>query len=77
MVNTKSATTRRRLLTITEAANEANVSERMIRRLIADRRLPHYKVGCRHVRIAAADLDAFIDNGRVEAMRTPEALLRR
>jgi excisionase family DNA binding protein len=38
---------------------------RFVRRLIAERRIAYVKLG-RHVRIATADLDAFIRAGRVE-----------
>jgi excisionase family DNA binding protein len=37
-----------------------------VRRLIAERRISFIKLG-RHVRIAEADLEAFINQGRVEA----------
>ena len=44
------------------------VRERMVRRLVSERRLPYVKVG-RHVRISAADVEALITDGRVEASR--------
>ena len=55
-----------RLLTITQAADQLGTSPRFVRRLIAERRIPFYKVG-RHVRIAEADLARFVAAGRVEA----------
>lgn len=56
------------LFSITQAAERLNVGERMVRRLVSERRLPYVKVG-RHVRISAADVEALITDGRVEASR--------
>jgi excisionase family DNA binding protein len=58
------------LLTVGQAADRLGTSERFIRRLIFERRIPYTKLG-RHVRIAARDLDAFVRAGRVEAGETP------
>lgn len=55
----------RKLLTIGQAADRLNVSERNIRHQIYLRKLPIVKVG-RLVRIDERDLEAFIDRGRVE-----------
>jgi excisionase family DNA binding protein len=55
-----------RLLTVDEAAERLGTSTRFIRRLIAERRIAYTKLG-RHVRIAAADLDAYVASGRVES----------
>lgn len=52
-------------LTVAEAAEYLNTSERFIRRLIAERRVAFHHVG-RHVRLTAPDLDAFVRAGRVE-----------
>jgi len=57
---------RRRLLTVKEVADRLGVGERFVRRLIFERRITYTKLG-RFVRIAEADLDAFIEAGRVEA----------
>lgn len=54
-----------RYLTVPQAAEYLNTSERFIRRLIAERRVAFHRVG-RHVRFTAADLDAFVESGRVE-----------
>lgn len=54
-------------LTVVEAADHLNTSERFVRRLISERRVAFYHVG-RHVRIAVADLDAFVQAGRVDAI---------
>ncbi|HEY2833847.1 MAG TPA: helix-turn-helix domain-containing protein [Sporichthyaceae bacterium] len=53
------------LLSVTQAAERLGTPERFIRRLIAQRRVRFYKVG-RYIRFDVVDLDAFIDNGRVE-----------
>jgi excisionase family DNA binding protein len=58
-----------RYLTVKEAGDYLNTSERFVRRLIADRRIAFHKLGS-HVRIAAADLDSFLLAGRVEPMTT-------
>lgn len=58
-----------RYLTVKEAADYLNTSERFVRRLIADRRIAFHKLGS-HVRIATADLDAFVLAGRIEPITT-------
>lgn len=58
-------------LTVAEAAERMNVPERFIRRLIYERRIPHTKLGRSRqspVRIAVADVDAFLAESRVEAV---------
>jgi excisionase family DNA binding protein len=52
------------VLTIEQAAAHIKMSERYVRRLVAERRIPFYKLG-RAVRIKASDLDAYINAGRV------------
>jgi excisionase family DNA binding protein len=54
-----------RYLTVAEAADYLNTSERFVRRLVAERRVAFHHVG-RHVRFAVSDLDAFVQAGRVE-----------
>lgn len=61
MADTSSA----QYLTVPQAAEHLNTSVRFIRRLIAERRVGFFRVG-RHVRFAVADLDAFVQAGRVE-----------
>lgn len=56
--------TTNKYLTVQEAADYLNTSVRFVRRLIAERRIAFHKVG-RHVRLAVADLDAFVAAGRV------------
>lgn len=53
------------LLTPEEVAERLRTSPRFVRRLIAERRIAFLKVG-KFVRIAAADVEAFIAAGRVE-----------
>jgi len=55
------------LLTVEEAAARLGTSVHFVRRLVAERRIPYHKVG-RHVRIAQADLDAYINRCRREAV---------
>ncbi|MFL6224527.1 MAG: excisionase family DNA-binding protein [Actinomycetes bacterium] len=65
-----------RLLTVEDAADRLGTSVRFVRRLIFERRIAFVKVG-RHVRIAAADLDAYIRGGRVEVGAIPVLTRRR
>lgn len=44
-------------LTIAEAAEQLRITDRGIRKMIADGRLPAYRVGGRVLRIRRADLD--------------------
>jgi excisionase family DNA binding protein len=55
------------LLTVDQVAERLGTTVRFVRRLIAERRIPYHKVG-RHVRIAEADLDAYISTCRREAV---------
>lgn len=57
-----------RLLTVAEVAERLNVTERFVRRIIAERRVAIQKVG-RHVRIWEADVDAFLEAGYVPPRR--------
>jgi excisionase family DNA binding protein len=52
--------TQSRLLTVTEAADELNVTERFIRKLIAEGDLDAVRVGARIVRIRRTDLEALL-----------------
>jgi excisionase family DNA binding protein len=60
-----------RLLTVEAAAERMSTSVRFIRRLIAERRIAFVRLG-RHVRIAEADIDAFIKAGRVDPLPPPD-----
>lgn len=50
----------RRLLDVTDMAQLMGTSERMSRRLIAERRVPTVKIG-RHVRVWSDDLLAYLE----------------
>jgi excisionase family DNA binding protein len=52
-------------LTLSEAAAYLNVSQRFMRRLVAERRIAFHKLG-HLLRFRAADLDLFLCAGRVE-----------
>lgn len=54
-----------KFLTVPQAAEYLNTSERFVRRLVAERRIAFHHVG-RHVRIALSDLDTWLAAGRVE-----------
>jgi excisionase family DNA binding protein len=56
-------------LSVPEAAHYMNTSVRFVRRLVNERRIRFYKVG-RLVRFKRADLDVFIDSGRVDPIMT-------
>jgi len=53
------------LLTIEEAAHRIRMSVRHVRRLVAERRIAHHRLG-RAIRLHPADLDAYVAAGRVE-----------
>jgi excisionase family DNA binding protein len=50
------------------AAERLGTTPRHIRRLIQERRIPHYKVGSKIV-LSADDCDAFLKQARREALR--------
>lgn len=52
-------------LTLSEAATYLNVTERYVRRLVAEKRVAYHKVG-RLLRFRASDLDRLFEAGRVE-----------
>jgi len=53
------------LLTVEQVAERLGTSVRFVRRLIAEHRITYIKVG-KFVRIAASDLEEFINRGRRE-----------
>lgn len=55
------------MLTVDQAAGRMGMSTRHVRRLVAERSIPFYKVG-RSIRIAASDVDAYLCESRVEAL---------
>ncbi|MEV2278979.1 helix-turn-helix domain-containing protein [Nocardiopsis sp. NPDC049922] len=67
MATTKTRPTGR-LLTVAQAAERLNTSERYPRRLIEERRITFVKLG-RHVRIPESALNEFIAAGTVEPVR--------
>jgi excisionase family DNA binding protein len=56
------------LLTIDELADHLGVSVRHVRRLIAERRVPHLRVG-RFIRFDPADVTAWLNDTRVANSR--------
>ena len=48
------------LISLTAASKRTNISERTLRRLISDGRLPAVRIGDRLIRIEQADLDALM-----------------
>lgn len=47
------------MLTIAQVAEKLQVSEGLVRRWVAQKQLPHYRLG-RRIRIAPADLEGFL-----------------
>ncbi len=56
-----------RLHTVEQAAERLNTTERFVRRLVTERRIPFHKVG-RHIRITEADIVRFLHEHRVEVV---------
>ncbi|GMU78731.1 MAG: hypothetical protein AMXMBFR46_15250 [Acidimicrobiia bacterium] len=61
-----------RLLDVDAAAQYLSVTPRFIRRLVAERRVPFVRLG-RHLRFDPADLDRFVEAGRVDAVSVRRA----
>jgi excisionase family DNA binding protein len=59
------SSTSREILNLDAAAEYIGASPRFVRKQVAERRIPYFKVG-RLVRFERRDLDAFLDAGRVE-----------
>jgi excisionase family DNA binding protein len=59
-----------RLLTVAQAAELLNTSQRFPRRLIEERRIRFVRIGPRHVRIPESALREFIEAGLVEPVTT-------
>lgn len=57
----------RRLVDVASAAYRLGCSERFIRRLVQDRRIPFVKLGGTKVRFLVCDLDEWIEAQRIEA----------
>ena len=60
MTTTVTSSPETRFLTVAEAADELHVTERFIRKLIANRDLDAVRIGTRLVRIRRTDLDGLI-----------------
>jgi len=58
-----------RMLNIDQVSERLGTSPRFVRRLVAERRIAFNKVG-RHIRFNTADIEAFINAGRVEPWST-------
>jgi len=56
------------LLSLEEVAKRLDVPPRFVRRLVAERRITHHKVG-RYVRFHERDIADYLAANRVEAMR--------
>jgi excisionase family DNA binding protein len=61
---------RDQLFTCSEAGEHSGTSESYMRYCVRERLIPFHKVGGRYVRIRRSDLEAFIEAGRVEPLRT-------
>ena len=57
------------LIDVAGAASHLGCSERFIRRLVQERRIPFVKLGGTKVRFLATDLDRWVAGQRVEAKR--------
>lgn len=64
-----------RPLTIEEAADRLGVTVRMVRRLVAERRLPYHKVG-RWVRFDPVEIDEWFAATRVAPLEESRHLIR-
>jgi excisionase family DNA binding protein len=70
MTNSRAHPPAERLLTVAEAAEMLNTSQRFPRRLIEERRIRFVRIGPRHVRIPESALHEFIEAGLVEPVTT-------
>ncbi len=66
---TTTASDGRPLLDIRGAAVRLGCSERFVRRLVQERRVPFVKLGGSRVRFLPRDLDRWVEGQRVEAVR--------
>jgi excisionase family DNA binding protein len=65
-----------RLLTIDQLADRLGITVRHVRRLVAEKQLPYYKVG-RLVRFDPAEITAWLGTRRVPGSEQPEAVASR
>lgn len=61
------------LLTCVEAAQRMKISARQVRRMVAERRIAFHRVG-RCVRLAPADIAAYVASVRVEPVTLSDVL---
>lgn len=66
---TDSKLSAKRLLDIGDAAERLACSERFVSRLVQERRIPFIRLGGTRIRFLAADLDQWIADQRVPAIR--------
>lgn len=59
----------RTLMDISHASRYLNCSERYLRRLVQERRVPFIRLGGRKIRFSLHDLDSWVDAQRVPARR--------
>jgi excisionase family DNA binding protein len=59
----------RPLLDISAAARRLGCSERFIRRLVQERRIPFVKLGGTRIRFNPSDLDTWLESQRIEQVR--------
>ena len=64
--------TRDALLDVDGVAQALGVTNRHVRRLVAERRIPFFKVG-KFVRFDPGELDVWLDQRRVEIRRSPSS----
>jgi excisionase family DNA binding protein len=61
--------TKGQLLDIHSAAERLDCSERYMRRLIQERRIPFIRLGGRKIRFLVVDLDRWVESQRVEVVQ--------
>jgi excisionase family DNA binding protein len=64
----KPASTTNTLLDVSDAAELLGVTERFVRRLVAERRIPFYKIG-KFIRFKPTDVVDWVDARRIEPRR--------
>ena len=58
------------LIGVAEAATRLGCSERFIRRLVQERRIPFFKVGGSKLRFSTADIERWLEAQRTEIVRS-------
>jgi excisionase family DNA binding protein len=57
------------LLNVTEAAERLGCSERFIRRLVQERRIPFFKVGGSKLRFSISDIEVWLELQHTDTQR--------